>query len=30
VSKMESMWMCTSRVEVAYMGGVCMILILTA
>jgi hypothetical protein len=27
---MESMWMRTSRVEVAYMGGVCMILILTA
>jgi hypothetical protein len=30
VSKMESMWMRTSRVEVAYMGGVCVILILTA
>jgi hypothetical protein len=30
VSKMESMWMRTSRVEAAYMGGVCMILILTA
>jgi hypothetical protein len=26
---MESMWMRTSRVEVAYMGGVCVILILT-
>jgi hypothetical protein len=30
VSKMESMWMRTSRVEVAYMGEVCVILILTA
>jgi hypothetical protein len=30
VSKMESMGMRTSRVEAAYMGGVCMILILTA
>jgi hypothetical protein len=30
VSKMKSMWMCTSRVETAYMGGVCVILILTA
>jgi hypothetical protein len=29
VSKMESMWMLTSRVEAAYMGGVCVILILT-
>jgi hypothetical protein len=27
---MESMWMHTSRVEAAYMGGVYMILILTA
>jgi hypothetical protein len=30
VSKMESIWMRTSRVEAAYMGGVCMTLILTA
>jgi hypothetical protein len=30
VSKMESMWMRTSRVEATYMGGVCVILILTA
>jgi hypothetical protein len=30
VSKMESMWMRTSRVEASYMGGVCVILILTA
>jgi hypothetical protein len=30
VSKMESLWMRTSRVEAAYMGRVCVILILTA
>jgi hypothetical protein len=30
VSKIESIWMRTSRVEVAYMGGVFVILILIA
>jgi hypothetical protein len=29
VSKMKSMWMRTSSVEAAYMGGVYVILILT-
>jgi hypothetical protein len=29
VSKIESMWMHTFRVEAVYMGGVCVILILT-
>jgi hypothetical protein len=30
VSKMKSMWMRTFTVEATYMGGVCVILILTA